>query len=121
MDLVKKYGVFNIPEEAFQDLLDSYGLTEEEYNEMKEIEDNLGDNWMDFDVSEYEYDGVISYGETEYIAFNPNQIKSATENIGTFDSGSNDIRFQKQELSDEDFIRLIEDNGIVEFDEMCGI
>jgi hypothetical protein len=37
------------------------------------------------------------------------------------DSESNDIRFQKQELSDEDFIRLIEDNGIVEFDEMCGM
>jgi hypothetical protein len=94
MDLVRKYGVFNIPEEAFQDLLDSYGLTEEEYNEMKEIEDNLGDNWMDFDVSEYGYDGVISYGETEYIAFNPNQIKSATENIGSFSTQSNDIRYQ---------------------------
>ena len=33
-----------------------------------------------------------------------------------------DIKFQKsKELSDEDFIRLIEDNGIVEFDEMCGM
>jgi hypothetical protein len=33
-----------------------------------------------------------------------------------------DIKFQKsKEISDEDFIRLIEDNGIVEFDEMCGI
>jgi hypothetical protein len=31
------------------------------------------------------------------------------------------VAFQKQELSDEDFIRLIEDNGIVEFDEMCGV
>jgi N12 class adenine-specific DNA methylase len=31
---------------------------------------------------------------TEYAVENPNQIKSATENIGTFDSASNDIRFQ---------------------------
>ena len=28
-----------------------------------------------------------------YVAFNPNQIKSATDNIGTFDSGNNDIRY----------------------------
>lgn len=35
------------------------------------------------------YDGVID----EYIAFDPNQIKSATENIGTFDSASDDIRY----------------------------
>jgi hypothetical protein len=69
----------------------------------------------------YSNDEPFSKADKEIVAFSPNQIKSATENIGTFDSGSNDIRFQKQELSDEDFIRLIEDNGIVEFDEMCGI
>ncbi len=37
-----------------------------------------------------EYDGVIE----EINAFSPNQIKSATDNIGTFDSGNDDIRYQ---------------------------
>ena len=34
-------------------------------------------------------------GGKEYIASNPNQIKSATENVGTFSNESNDIRFNK--------------------------
>ena len=37
-----------------------------------------------------EYDGTIN----EINAFFPNQIKSATDNIGTFDADNNDIRFQ---------------------------
>jgi hypothetical protein len=54
------------------------------------------------------YDGVIlkniidspgaagslrTYEHTAYVAFNPNQIKSATGNIGTFDETNPDIRF----------------------------
>lgn len=43
------------------------------------------------------YDGVIitelGEGFTEYIVFKPEQIKSATDNIGTFDRGNPDIRF----------------------------
>lgn len=38
------------------------------------------------------YDGV-NFGNQEYIAFYPNQIKSETDNIGTFDPENNDIRF----------------------------
>lgn len=38
------------------------------------------------------YDGVQNYDE--YIAFYPEQIKSATDNIGTFDNSNPDIRFQ---------------------------
>ena len=37
------------------------------------------------------YDGVNNGGE-EFIAFSPEQIKSATENVGTFDAGNPDIR-----------------------------
>jgi hypothetical protein len=32
-------------------------------------------------------------GSDSYIAFNPNQIKSATENVGTFDANNPDIRY----------------------------
>ncbi|MBP3575252.1 MAG: hypothetical protein J6J55_02025, partial [Paludibacteraceae bacterium] len=38
------------------------------------------------------YDGVV-YDNQEYVVFNPNQIKSATENIGTYDANNPDIRF----------------------------
>lgn len=43
------------------------------------------------------YDGVIVDRENDYrefVAFQPNQIKSATDNIGTFLKEDNDIRFQ---------------------------
>ena len=40
------------------------------------------------------YDGVNNSGE-EYIAFYPEQIKSATDNIGTFDGSNPDIRYSK--------------------------
>ena len=49
------------------------------------------------------YDGVISYNESGDIAlavtFDSNQIKSATDNIGTFDANNPDIRYSisKQE------------------------
>lgn len=44
------------------------------------------------------YDSIIvetdeEYGGTSYVALNPNQIKSATENVGTFSRANNDIRF----------------------------
>ena len=49
------------------------------------------------------FDGTIvlnvkdstSYGIDEYIAINPNQVKSATENIGTYSTTNNDIRYRK--------------------------
>ena len=47
------------------------------------------------------YDGVIIENDTDsdieaetfYVVFSPNQIKSATDNIGTFDRGNDDIRY----------------------------
>ncbi len=47
------------------------------------------------------YDGVIIENDTDsdieaetfYVVFSQNQIKSATDNIGTFDRGNNDIRY----------------------------
>ena len=43
------------------------------------------------------YDGVNNGGE-EFIAFLPEQIKSATENVGTFDAGNPDIRYSRETL-----------------------
>ena len=50
------------------------------------------------------YDGIIDNemgeGFTEYIVFNPNQIKSATDNIGTFDGANNDVRYSVKGTDD---------------------
>lgn len=44
------------------------------------------------------YDGVYAkdqYNENELVSFNPNQIKSATSNVGTFSTEDNRIQFQR--------------------------
>jgi len=53
------------------------------------------------------YDGVVYNNDTEgegdsWIAFDPEQIKSATGNSGTFDPTNPDIRFSRQEPAPED-------------------
>ena len=47
-------------------------------------------------------DGIIVYGEREnlYIAFEPEQIKSATDNIGTFDKNKQNIRYSSAKIND---------------------
>lgn len=55
------------------------------------------------------YDGVIAEDAREgnpyreYVAFEPNQVKSATENIGTYRTASRDIRYQYAEALKETF------------------
>ena len=39
-----------------------------------------------------------SLGEKQFVVKNPNQIKSATDNIGTFDANNPDIRYSKTDL-----------------------
>lgn len=46
------------------------------------------------DVQKLGFDGVLS--SSEIVAFNPNQIKSATENTGAFSKENDDIRFSRQ-------------------------
>jgi hypothetical protein len=49
------------------------------------------------------YDGIqyeTGYGQTWYVAFSPNQIKS-TDNVGTFDPKSDDIRFSVDPLPEK--------------------
>jgi len=56
------------------------------------------------------YDGIVyknkveDKGSLSYIAFSPNQVKSATDNAGTFDGENPDIRFaQRENEKDENF------------------
>ena len=59
------------------------------------------------------YDGVDNNGE-EYIAFYPEQIKSATENTGAFDRSDPDIRYSIHTGSDMvDAARLRQENELL--------
>lgn len=96
---------------------DSRALYEvQEFNALYEAEDKLVDEWtkkadslsvkakeaMTKALRDNGYDGVFlkndegSFGrKTEaYIALDPTQVKSATDNIGTFDRNNPDIRFE---------------------------
>lgn len=48
------------------------------------------------------HDGVIYLKRQEIIAFEPNQIKSATDNTGAFSKENDDIRFSRKKLSESD-------------------
>lgn len=79
---------------------------------MSDMPFGIEDAWEYFDGDEFDisdsviknkFDGVNIYEKSPensnlysdvFIAFNPNQIKSATENVGTFSEESNDIRYQ---------------------------
>lgn len=47
------------------------------------------------------YDGVYYNGDLneEWVAFHPNQIKSATENVGTYDRDNDDVRYRDKEFA----------------------
>lgn len=58
-------------------------------------------------LKEHGYDGVMLYQNKfadcgTMVAFEPTQIKSATDNIGTFDRNNSDIRYSLKGTEDED-------------------
>ena len=64
------------------------------------VSKDAGFNWIEpvSTSKKIGHDGIIYENKHEgigvsYIVFNPNQIKSATDNVGTFSNNSNDIRF----------------------------
>jgi len=56
-------------------------------------------------VNNVDEDGI---NVTDYIVSNPNQIKSATDNIGTFSIENNDIRYRKVDDTVADYTNKIE-------------
>lgn len=64
------------------------------------------------------YDGVIIEADTTdellkdtfYVVFSPNQIKSATDNIGTFDKANPDIRYSSRNSGESRVDRLVRKN-----------
>jgi len=62
--------------------------------------------------------GAMSQTTTDYVVFKSNQIKSATDNVGTFDKNNNDIRFQKtnDKAQDIDKVNTQFNDKLKEFD-----
>lgn len=99
--------------------VDSRALYDDaKFNELFEAEDTLASEWTEKAdmlstkakealtkaLESNGYDGVIlerddgSFGRSTdaYIALRPEQVKSATDNIGTFDSNNPDIRYSRE-------------------------
>ncbi len=98
---------------------DSHALYDDaKFNELFEAEDTLASEWTEKAdklstkakealtkaLESNGYDGVIlerddgSFGRSTdaYIALHPEQVKSATDNIGTFDNDNPDIRYSRE-------------------------
>lgn len=102
------------------------------FNEVYEAEDNVLDEWeaearkvelrskeaITRDLEKQGYDGVIiqfdkgSWGRSTdaYIALRPEQVKSATDNIGTFDKANPDIRYSSRNSGESRVDRLVRKN-----------
>lgn len=53
-------------------------------------------------ISEQKFKKIAPEAQDSYIVFNPNQIKSATDNTGAFSKENDDIRFSRKKLSESD-------------------
>lgn len=118
------------PDASRTALYDDAGFTEV-YN----AEDNILDEWeaearkvelrskeaITRDLESHGYDGVIiqfdkgSWGRSTdaYIALHPEQVKSATDNIGTFDKENPDIRYSQRTREGTQVDRLAKQNEIL--------
>lgn len=79
---------------------DSMGFTGEDYQNMQKefgLQDRITDKNVEKILQKQGYDGIMVYDGNgnvkEIIAFEPAQIKSATDNVGTFDGSNPDIRY----------------------------
>ena len=60
-------------------------------------------------VNGTKFDGIIT--STETVAFSPTQIKSATDNIGTFDKNNPDIRYSLRDSAQEKSVKALQNEN----------
>ena len=66
----------------------------------------------EYDGIHLKYDGSRNGVDVEtYIVFNPNQIKSVTDNIGTFNYNDDDIRYSISEQTSAEYEMLKQENS----------
>ena len=82
--------------ECFINVKEPYYLSEEENRDLSEQNDRNYSKEHSEGVKDEGYDGVYYNGDLrkEWMVFNSNQIKSATGNVGTFDTLQDNIYFQ---------------------------
>lgn len=123
-----------ITEEEYQKAIESNALDEleEEWRNKANEASKKAKSLIDDYFKTSKYDGVIvkndagSFGRTTktYIAFSNTQVKSATDNIGTFDGRNSDIRYAVDDtindwLDDEstpqgiDYEKAVEKNPVI--------
>ena len=104
---IENYGTYDVDE-----ILD--GITSRDmFGVLQDINATAIGNFVEAvelfnEVNGTEYDGIVV--PTETVAFRANQIKSATDNVGTFDSGNADIRFSKE--MDADYMAAVESDDM---------
>ena len=84
--------------------------------------------WKEYDkygldeLRQMKYDGIDLSEDEErtFVIFEPTQIKSATDNIGTYDNNNPDIRYQEQKEDDNEFEKSKEDAADVSVFEEHG-
>ena len=101
-------------------VIDCKGMNYSYIKRGRVVKDTYG--WSEY-AERKGYDGVVfndisdgvGFGDLEtrtndYVAFSPNQIKSATENTGAFSAASKDIRHQRDETArrDADYLQAVE-------------
>lgn len=119
--------------QCYLDIKNPYRISLSEMSEELKSADTNGDADFDFSIGDFEstrqlsenyvnslkeqgYDGIIvsdsEFGGESYVAFYPNQIKSATDNIGTFDKSNPDIRYSKEiDIDGKPYVR-VDDSSI---------
>lgn len=95
--------------EGLADYLNNY-ISVEDFNSYEEDYENVapiieaGNNFREEKINDG-YDGVViddeEFGGTSYVAFNPNQIKSAENNNGDFSADNDDIRFSLKSMMEK--------------------
>lgn len=121
LDFLSNYG--DVSWEGLQSVINSameveYDGSDSDVNMIHSIINGCGNMEMVFNVLRKTtgYDGIIvkdaTWGgdQTIYVAFNPNQIKSATDNVGTFDKGNPDIRYSSRNTQESQVDRLARKN-----------
>ncbi|MCD8180979.1 MAG: hypothetical protein LUF26_05810, partial [Firmicutes bacterium] len=87
------YGMYSAGKQELRDLIggdyDYFEIIEENPSEIRDFLQKQG------------YDGLIDNLYGQYAVFNPEQIKSATDNVGTFDKNNPDVRYSMKEGTDE--------------------
>lgn len=82
---------------VFLNVREPYYASEEENRSLSEQNDRSASLEFREERESEGYDGVYFNGDLrqETVVFSPSQIKSATDNVGAFDKGNDDIRFYR--------------------------